>query len=147
MLCPSPLLSYPKGPPWQVNWEGVPPGVTTMTPVTSGPKTSEHGVTLAPLSCAKTGAAEAAIMAAMMAITESTERSAMMRLIDATSFPSQPSWAALPQQSNSPSTGQPGRRRVVFHRIPLPPFPAAASSGSCHGGNLSASCLASLSTS
>ena len=43
MLCPSPLLSYPKGPPWQVNWEGVPPGVTTMTPVISGsPKTSEH---------------------------------------------------------------------------------------------------------
>ena len=83
MLCPSPLLSYPKGPPWQVNWEGVPPGVTTMTPVTSGPKTSEHGVTLAPLSCAKTGATEAAIMAA---ITNATTTNEMMRLIDATSF-------------------------------------------------------------
>ena len=88
MLCPSPLLSYPKGRPWQVKREGVPSGANTMTPVTSGPKRSEHGMTLAPLPCAKTGAAEAAIMAAMMAITE---RSAMMRLIDATTFPSQPS--------------------------------------------------------
>jgi hypothetical protein len=108
------------------------------------PKKSEHGMTVVPLPCAKTGAAEAAIMATMMAITE---RSAMMRLIDATSFPSQPSWAALSQQRNSPSTGQPGRRRVVFLRIPLPPFPAAASPGSCHGANLSACCLDSLSTS
>ena len=116
MLCPSPLLSYPKGPPWQVNWEGVPPGVTTMTPVTSGPKTSEHGVTLAPLSCAKTGATEAAMMAI-------TERSAMMRFINATSFSSQPSWAALTQQRNSPSTGQSGRRRVVFLCILLFTFP------------------------
>jgi hypothetical protein len=84
VFCPSPLLSYPKIPPWQVNWEGVPPGVKTMTPVISGsPKNSEHGVTLAPLSCAKTGATEAAIMAA---ITNATTTNEMMRLIDATSF-------------------------------------------------------------
>ena len=84
MFCLSPLLSYPKIPPWQVNWEGVPPGVKTMTPVISGsPNCSEHGITIAPPPCAKTGAAEAVIMAA---ITNATTTNEMMRLIDATSF-------------------------------------------------------------
>src|SRR5829696_944273 len=51
MLCPGPLLSYPKIPPWQVKVLGVPPGVNTMIPLTSGPKTSEHWVTSAPPPC------------------------------------------------------------------------------------------------
>src|ERR671913_157305 len=51
MLCPGSLLGYPKIPSWQVKVLGVPPGVKTMIPLTSGPKTSEHWVTSAPPPC------------------------------------------------------------------------------------------------